>query len=59
MVFKRKRRPLHCSFCGKIDDEVAALIAGPDVHICNECIALCNDILTESKKTSQMTPPSR
>lgn len=34
-----------CSFCGK--NEVAKLIAGPKVYICDECIDLCNDILTE------------
>jgi hypothetical protein len=34
-----------CSFCGKARREVRKLIAGPDVQICNECIALCNDIV--------------
>ena len=38
---------LCCSFCGKAQREVKKLIAGPVVYICNECIALCNDILTE------------
>jgi hypothetical protein len=36
---------LHCSFCGKDQNEVAKLIAGPTVFICNECIAICNHIL--------------
>lgn len=36
-----------CSFCGKSQDEVKKLIAGPNVHICNECINLCNDILNK------------
>ena len=36
-----------CSFCGKTQDEVRKLIAGPTVHICNECIDLCNDIVEE------------
>jgi ATP-dependent protease Clp ATPase subunit len=36
-----------CSFCGKPQTQVAKLIAGPGVLICNECIALCNDILVE------------
>ncbi|MBU2590779.1 MAG: ATP-dependent Clp protease ATP-binding subunit ClpX [Nitrospinota bacterium] len=40
-----------CSFCGKKQDEVKKLIAGPEVYICNECIELCNDIITESVKT--------
>ncbi|MEC7031027.1 MAG: ATP-dependent Clp protease ATP-binding subunit ClpX [Pseudomonadota bacterium] len=34
-----------CSFCGKTQDEVKKLIAGPNAYICNECIKLCNDIL--------------
>jgi len=37
-----------CSFCGKQQDEVSKLIAGPDVYICDECIDLCNEIVTES-----------
>ena len=37
----------HCSFCGKSQDEVRKLIAGPTVFICDECIALCNDIVAE------------
>ncbi len=41
---------LHCSFCGKSQDEVDKLIAGPDVHICNECIGLCTDIVAEDSK---------
>jgi ATP-dependent Clp protease ATP-binding subunit ClpX len=38
---------LRCSFCGKAQDEVRKLIAGPAVYICDECIDLCNDIITE------------
>ncbi len=38
---------LHCSFCGKGQDEVRKLIAGPNVYICDECIELCNDIIAE------------
>lgn len=37
----------HCSFCGKSQDEVKKLIAGPDVFICNECVDLCNEIIAE------------
>ena len=36
-----------CSFCGKLQNQVERLIAGPNVYICNECIDLCNDIITE------------
>ena len=38
---------LVCNFCGKKKLDVDRLIAGPGVHICNECIALCNEILEE------------
>ncbi len=38
---------LSCSFCGKSQKEVKKLIAGPSVYICDECIALCNDIIAE------------
>jgi len=38
---------LFCSFCGKSEGEVKKLIAGPAVYICDECVALCNDIITE------------
>jgi ATP-dependent Clp protease ATP-binding subunit ClpX len=36
---------LFCSFCGKSQHHVETLIAGPSVHICNECVGLCNKIL--------------
>jgi ATP-dependent Clp protease ATP-binding subunit ClpX len=44
------RRPIEtrCSFCGKREDDVAKVIAGPNVFICNECVALCREILAES-----------
>ena len=38
---------LFCSFCGKNQNEVRRLIAGPSVYICDECVDLCNDIITE------------
>ncbi len=38
---------LSCSFCGKSQDEVRKLIAGPTVYICDECVELCNDIIAE------------
>jgi len=40
---------LVCSFCGKSQDEVRKLIAGPTVYICDECIDLCNDIIAEER----------
>ena len=42
-----KEKLLHCSFCGKSQHEVRKLIAGPSVFICDECIDLCNDIISE------------
>jgi ATP-dependent Clp protease ATP-binding subunit ClpX len=38
---------LYCSFCGKNQNEVKKLIAGPSVYVCNECVDLCNDIIRE------------
>ncbi|HIC99972.1 MAG TPA: ATP-dependent Clp protease ATP-binding subunit ClpX [Piscirickettsiaceae bacterium] len=40
-------KDLYCSFCGKHQDEVRKLIAGPGVYICDECVELCNEILRE------------
>jgi ATP-dependent Clp protease ATP-binding subunit ClpX len=42
-----KTKDLLCSFCGKGQEEVRKLIAGPTVYICDECIDLCNDIIAE------------
>ncbi|MFL0773972.1 MAG: ClpX C4-type zinc finger protein, partial [Prochlorococcus sp.] len=44
---------LKCSFCGKSQDQVRKLIAGPGVYICDECIDLCNEILDEELIDSQ------
>jgi ATP-dependent Clp protease ATP-binding subunit ClpX len=55
---------LQCSFCGKSQDDVRKLIAGPTVYICDECIELCNDIIAEeweqekSKTGTQLPKPS-
>ncbi len=38
---------LYCSFCGKSQNEVRKLIAGPSVYVCDECVELCNDIIRE------------
>lgn len=42
-----KDKDLYCSFCGKHQDEVRKLIAGPGVYICDECVEFCNEILRE------------
>ena len=56
---------LMCSFCGKSQDEVKKLIAGPSVYICDECIQLCNEIIaeeyseeSEEDSSSQLLKPS-
>lgn len=55
---------LLCSFCGKSQDEVKKLIAGPSVYICDECIQLCNEIIAEEysqegeEGDSQLLKPS-
>jgi ATP-dependent Clp protease ATP-binding subunit ClpX len=48
MANKSEDPVLKCSFCGKSQDEVKRLIAGPSVHICNECVELCNGIMAEA-----------
>ena len=45
-----KPEVLRCSFCGKTQDEVKKLIAGPGVYICDECIRLCDEIIAEDDK---------
>lgn len=47
-------RVLHCSFCGKSQHEVRKLIAGPSVYVCDECVALCNEIIRE--EVQETTP---
>jgi len=45
--FNDDKGQLKCSFCGKSQDQVRKLVAGPGVYICDECIELCNDIIEE------------
>jgi ATP-dependent Clp protease ATP-binding subunit ClpX len=49
-----RRRPTksdpRCSFCGRSHNQVEKIITGPSVHICNECVKLCNEVLAEEKK---------
>ena len=44
---KSKQEYPYCSFCGKSDTDVKRLIAGVGVHICNECVDICVDIIAE------------
>ena len=45
---------LYCSFCGKSQHEVKKLIAGPSVFVCDECVALCNDIMKEEAQSANL-----
>ena len=53
---RRDASNLSCSFCGKSQKEVKKLIAGPTVYICDECIALCNDIIAEEVERDDKLP---
>jgi len=53
---RRENGNLCCSFCGKSQKEVKKLIAGPTVYICDECIALCNDIIAEEIEKDERVP---
>ena len=44
---KDEDKLLYCSFCGKSQNEVRKLIAGPSVYVCDECVELCNDIIRD------------
>jgi len=57
-IKKEDKDKLFCSFCGKNQNEVKKLIAGPTVFICDECVDLCTDIIKEESKTS-LTQPSK
>lgn len=50
---------LKCSFCGKSQEQVRKLIAGPGVYICDECVDLCNEILDEELLDSTTTAPQQ
>lgn len=53
------RRVLKCSFCGKTQDQVKRLIAGPGVYICNECIELCLSILEDENVVERQQPSNK
>jgi ATP-dependent Clp protease ATP-binding subunit ClpX len=46
----RSDRDLRCSFCGKAKADVGHLIAGPSALICDECVALCSEIIAEGRE---------
>ena len=49
--FRRPEELLCCSFCGKSQNDVRKLIAGPGVYVCNECIDICNEIINDDERT--------
>jgi len=49
-MLKKPRNTVSCSFCGKGVGQVDKIITGPSVHICNECVVLCNGVLEEENK---------
>ena len=53
--FRRPEELLCCSFCGKSQNDVRKLIAGPGVYVCNECIDICNEIIHDDERTETTT----
>ena len=62
---KKDENAIHCSFCGKPQDQVSRLIAGPGgVFICNECVELCREIIDEEmvevfSRKAECEPPKK
>ena len=55
MKKQSKTEDLRCSFCNRNTDEVERLITGPNVYICNECVIMCNGILSEELNKSTLS----
>jgi ATP-dependent Clp protease ATP-binding subunit ClpX len=53
--YRRTDELLSCSFCGKSQNDVRKLIAGPGVFVCNECIDICNEIINDDEQTAATT----
>lgn len=53
--FNRPEEILNCSFCGKSQNDVRKLIAGPGVYVCNECIDICNEIINDDERTDTIS----
>ncbi len=53
--FRRPEELLCCSFCGKSQNDVKKLIAGPGVYVCNECIDICNEIINDDERVESST----
>lgn len=52
-----ERKPVRCSFCGKHQEQVARIIAGPGAYICNECVHLCMNILDDGQLPGEQAMP--
>ena len=52
----KKTQNITCLFCGKGVDQVEKIIEGPSVHICNECVGLCNEVLEEENQQEAFAP---
>jgi len=48
LLTRRMKSLLRCSFCGKSENEVRKLVAGPNVYICNQCIDICNQVIADA-----------
>ena len=53
-----KLRRLRCSFCRKDETDVKKLVAGPRVYICDECVAIANNLMSENNSDSSATIPT-
>jgi hypothetical protein len=50
--------PAECAFCGRRRDEVRVLVAGPTAHICDECVAFCNEVIASRAPVEPVPPAS-
>lgn len=51
-----RRTKLRCSFCGKDESQVAKLVAGPKVYICDACVRAARQIMDEAERSGEATP---
>ena len=56
LLARKVKHVLRCSFCGKSENEVKKLVAGPNVYICDECVNICNQVMADTEGTK--TPPA-
>lgn len=56
-MVRDRLQKLRCSFCGKSEDKVKKLVAGPGVFICDQCVALCNQIIADEPPRPDCSQP--